>query len=106
MKPVALDTIDSHVHLRDPENYPESERAYSQFGVKSALQDLEMGGVLMAHAMPNLKVPLTTYESFKKCVVAIKDYPAYGGIYFCYNGTNMRELMKCYADPEVQKHLV
>jgi dihydroorotase len=106
METIALDVIDTHVHPRDPENFPDEERVYREFGAKSALYDLATGGVLMAHGMPNLKIPLTTYESFKKCALALKDYPAYGGLYFCYNGTNLRELIKCYSDPETRKHLM
>lgn len=97
-----VNVIDTHVHTRQ---LAEGNFVYN-FTAKDVLNDLARGGVIVAHEMPNVSPPLTTFDEMKKRIIALRDRENYGGTYFCYNGHNIEEFRKCLADPEVRPYLV
>lgn len=56
--------------------------------------------------MPNTTPPLTTHKEIKSRIKELQSIKNYGGLYFCYNGKNLKELKKCLADPEVHAYIV
>lgn len=65
---IAVDVIDTHIHSRQK---PTGEHVYD-FNAEHVFADLEKGGVLLAHEMPNTKPPLTTYAEIKSRIIELR----------------------------------
>lgn len=98
----SVNVVDTHIHSRQK---PTGIKKHN-FNALHVFADLQDGGVMMAHEMPNTTPPLTTYTEIKSRIEELRDISNYGGLYFCYNGHNIDELKTCLADEEVRKYIV